>query len=119
MTPDGFRRLALSQPEAVESAHMNHPDFRVRGRIFATLGYPDDLWGMVKLSPIDQELFIQADPETFSPVTGAWGKGGATRVQLRTARKALLARAFDCALRAALAARPATRPARRTSKRSS
>jgi hypothetical protein len=119
MTPDGFRRLALSQPEAVESAHMNHPDFRVRGRIFATLGYPDDAWGMVKLSPIDQELFVQADPETFSPVKGAWGKGGATRVQLRTARKALLSRAFDCAMRATLAAQQARRPARRTSKKTS
>jgi hypothetical protein len=118
MTPDGFRRLALSQPEAVESAHMNHPDFRVHGKIFATLGYPDAAWGMVKLSPIDQELFIQADPETFSPVKGAWGTGGATRVQLRTARKALLARAFDCALRATLAGRQAKRPARRTSKKS-
>ena len=73
---------------------------------------------MVKLSPIDQELFIQADPETFSPVKGAWGKGGATRVQLRTARKALLSRAFDCAMRATLAAQ-ARRPARRTSKKSS
>jgi hypothetical protein len=119
MTPDGFRRLALSQPEAVESAHMNHPDFRVAGRIFATLGYPDDAWGMVKLSPIDQELFIQADPETFSPVKGAWGKGGATRVQLRTAKKALLTRAFECAHRATLAAQPTRRPARWTSKKSS
>jgi len=119
MTPDGFRRLALSQPEAVESAHMNHPDFRVRGRIFATLGYPDDAWGMVKLSPIGYVLFVPAAPETFSPVKGAWGKGGATRVQLRTARKALLSRAFDCAMRATLAAQQARRPARRTSKKSS
>ena len=118
MTADGFRRLALSQPEAVESAHMNHPDFRVRGKIFATLGYPDDAWGMVKLSPIDQELFIQADPETFSPVTGAWGKGGATRVQLRTARKALLSRAFDCAMRARLAARQVARGTRAKKKSS-
>ena len=107
MTPDGFRRLALDHPEAIESAHMNHPDFRLRGKIFATLGYPDDQWGMVKLAPIDQELFIQADPETFSPVKGAWGKGGATRVQLRTAKKALLSRALDCARRATLAAQAA------------
>ena len=119
MTIGDFRRMALALPEAVESAHMQHPDFRVRGKIFATLGYPDDSWGMVRLSPIDQELFIQADPETFSPVTGAWGKGGATRVQLRTARKALLSRAFDCAMRATLAAQQARRPARRTSKKSS
>ena len=118
MTPEGFRRLALRQPEAVESAHMNHPDFRVRGKIFATLGYPDDSWGMVRLSPIDQELFIQADPETFSPVKGAWGKGGATLVQLRTARKALLSRAFDCAMRATLAARQVARGTRAKKKSS-
>lgn len=117
MTPDGFRKLALSQPEAIESAHMNHPDFRVNGKIFATLGYPDDQWGMVKLAPIDQELFIQADPETFSPVKGAWGKGGATRVQLRTAKKALLSRALDCARRATLAALAAR--GRRAKKKSS
>jgi len=119
MTPAGFRRMALALDGVVEGAHHAHSDFRVGGRIFATLGYPDDAWGMVKLSPIDQELFIQADPETFSPVTGAWGKGGATRVQLRTARKALLSRAFDCAMRATLAAQQARRPARRTSKKSS
>jgi hypothetical protein len=107
MTPDGFRRLALSQPDAIESSHMSHPDFRVGGKIFATLGYPDDEWGMVKLSPIDQELFIQADPETFSPVKGAWGKGGATRVRLRTPKKALLARALGCARRATVAAQAA------------
>jgi hypothetical protein len=118
MTADGFRRLALGQPDAVESAHMNHPDFRVNGRIFATLGYPDAEWGMVKLTPIDQELFIQADPETFSPVNGAWGKGGATRVQLRTAKKALLARALECACHAAVAAKAGGRPRRTTRKKS-
>lgn len=107
MTPEAFRQLALRLPDVVESAHMNHPDFRLNGRIFATLGYPDAQWGMVKLAPIDQELFIQADPETFSPVKGAWGKGGATRVQLRTAKKTLLARALDCARRATLAAQAA------------
>jgi hypothetical protein len=116
MTPDGFRRLALDVLDAVESSHMNHPDFRVNGRIFATLGYPDAQWGMVKLLPIDQELFIQADPETFSPVTGAWGKGGATRVQLRTAGKPLLARAFECARRAAVAAKAARRPRAKSSR---
>ena len=50
MTADEFRRLALSLPEAVESSHMDHPDFRVAGKIFATLG-PDETWGMVKLTP--------------------------------------------------------------------
>ena len=50
MTADEFRRIALSLPEAVEIGHMGHPDFRVRKKIFATLGYPDDAWGMVKLT---------------------------------------------------------------------
>jgi hypothetical protein len=51
MTATDFRKLALSFPGTVESAHMHHPDFRIRGKIFATLGYPDDDWGMVKLLP--------------------------------------------------------------------
>jgi len=51
MTANDFRKLALSLPEAVESAHMHHPDFRVRGKIFATLGYPDKDSGVVKLTP--------------------------------------------------------------------
>jgi hypothetical protein len=113
MTARGFRQLALSLPGAIESAHMNHPDFRVGGKIFATLGYPDSAWGMVKLSPLDQELFIQADPETFMPVTGAWGRGGATRVQLRTAGKILLERALKCAWRNTTAPRAPSRTRRR------
>ena len=51
MTSRDFRRIALSFPETSESAHMNHPDFRVRGKVFATLGYPDKQFGMVKLTP--------------------------------------------------------------------
>ena len=50
VTADAFRRLALSLPEAVEGSHMGHADFRVCGKIFATLG-PDETWGMVKLTP--------------------------------------------------------------------
>ena len=100
MTPMDFGGWRSASRRA-ESAHMNHPDFRARGKIFATLGYPDDSWGMVTRRSI--RAVHQAD-ETFSPVKGAWGKGGATRVQLRTARKALLSRAFDCAMRATLAA---------------
>lgn len=59
MTPDQFRKLALRFPEAAESAHMAHPDFRVRGKIFATLGYPDDRHGMVKLTPDQQADFLR------------------------------------------------------------
>jgi hypothetical protein len=100
MTADDFRRLALSFPGAVESAHMNHPDFRVGKRIFATLGYPDDGWGMVKLTPEEQQNFLDAAPEVFSPVPGGWGRGGATRVCLKLAKKPLTRKALETAWQA-------------------
>jgi hypothetical protein len=87
MTAAEFRRLALSLPETEERSHMNHPDFRVGGRIFATLGYPDATRGMVKLFPDQQAEFVAADPKTFAPVPGGWGKRGCTHVLLRTANK--------------------------------
>lgn len=86
MTPDGFRRLALGMPEAVEVGHMGHPDFRVGGKIFATLGYPDEGWGVLKLTPEQQEAFADAEPEVFVPVKGGWGRRGATTVRLRAAK---------------------------------
>ncbi len=86
MTIDAFRRLALSLPEAVEVGHMGHPDFRVGGKIFATLGYPDAGWGMVKLTLDQQEAFASAEPDVFQPIKGAWGRNGATNVRLRPAR---------------------------------
>jgi hypothetical protein len=55
MTTNDFRKLALSFQEAIESACMSHPDFRVRGKIFATLGYPDDDWAVVKLTPAEDK----------------------------------------------------------------
>jgi hypothetical protein len=79
--------MALSLPEAVEASHMDHPDFRVRGKIFATLGYPDEDWGMVSLSPTDQQLLVLAEPGVFVPANGAWGRRGATTVLLRAAKK--------------------------------
>lgn len=87
MTAAEFRKLALSLPEAVESAHMGHPDFRVAGKkIFATLG-PDGSWGMVKLTPQQQASLVALDADTYGPASGAWGHGGATIVQLRTAKE--------------------------------
>ena len=80
-----FRRLALALPEAQESAHMGHPDFRVRGKIFATLSPPDADWGMVKLTPEQQKALVAREPETFAPVPGGWGLRGATRVRLANA----------------------------------
>ena len=71
MRSNEFRELALSFPEAIESAHMRHPDFRVGGKIFATLGYPNEESAMVKLSPENQKEFIGSNPGVFQPAKGA------------------------------------------------
>src|SRR5579871_6816540 len=99
MTADGFRRLALSLPGAAESAHMNHPDFRVGGKIFATLAYPDEGWGMVKLTPGQQRRLVRAEPEVFAPVRGGWGRQGCTNVHLETATAEAVRRALLTAWR--------------------
>jgi hypothetical protein len=99
MTPDGFRRLALGLPETSEVGHMGHPDFRVGGKIFATLGYPDGGWGMVKLTPDQQEAFVAAQPDVFAPVKGGWGRGGATNVKLKSAKTRNLRLALTLAWR--------------------
>ena len=84
MTAAQFRRLALGLPEAVESSHFSHPDFRVRNRVFATLGYPDPRCGMVRLTPEQQKELVRAAPESFRPAAGAWGRSGSTIVILST-----------------------------------
>jgi hypothetical protein len=99
MTAADFRKLALALPEAEERAHMSHPDFRVGGKIFATLGYPDKSCGMVKLSPEQQHYFSKAEPDVFVPAKGAWGRRGATSVHLKTARKETLSKAIQAAWR--------------------
>src|SRR5437870_4231406 len=87
MTADEFRSLALSLPEVTEAEHMGHPDFRVRGKIFATLSPPDEDWGMVKLTPEQQRLVVAAEPEVFQPVKGGWGRRGCTNVLLSEAQE--------------------------------
>lgn len=89
MTADDFRQLALSMDGAIESAHMGHPDFRANGRIFATL-HSGDQWGMVKLSPEEQQEFMRTHPAMFVPSSGAWGRQGCTNVRLDGADKATL-----------------------------
>ena len=88
MTIDGFRRLAMRMPEAAEVGHMGHPDFRVGGRIFATLGYPTGGWAVVMVAPEQQEALCAAEPDVFAPVKGKWGARGATSVCLRPAKVA-------------------------------
>lgn len=97
MTADDFREMALEIPQAVESAHVNHPDFRVRGKVFASLGVPDASWGMVKLTVEEQRSFIKKAPNVFSPCNGAWGRRGYTNVCLASARKGLLRPALEAA----------------------
>jgi hypothetical protein len=97
MTSADFRRMALALPEAVESAHMDHPDFRVRGKIFATLGYPDKGWGMVALAAAQQQRLVAREPEVFVPAAGAWGRAGATTVRLRAADQATVRKALTAA----------------------
>ena len=97
VTPEAFRRMALDFPETTEQEHMDHPDFRVGGKIFATLGYPDEHWGMVKLSPGQQHEFLQAHPKAFIPAAGAWGRKGSTGVQLKAVSKTVLRKALATA----------------------
>jgi hypothetical protein len=73
--------MALGLKGAVEGAHMGHPDFRADGRIFASL-QADGKRGMVKLTPEQQQGFVQQHPAAFEPESGAWGRQGCTRVRL-------------------------------------
>jgi len=97
VTVKTFRTLALAQPEAVEVGHMGHPDFRVKDKIFATLGYPDKGHGMVKLNLEQRDGFVDAEPLAFAPVPGGWGRTGATLVTLRLVSLAALAAAIEMA----------------------
>jgi hypothetical protein len=94
---DDFRRLALAFPGAEEKAHMGHPDFRVGGKIFATLQAPDSGSGMVSLHPEQQELAMEAEPEAFKPAAGAWGRSGSTLVTLSLVSDEWLERTLDWA----------------------
>jgi hypothetical protein len=103
MTTATFRKMALEIPGAVESAHMNHPDFRIEGKIFATLrSINDEDWGMVKLTPEQQRSFMKKAPSVFSPCNGVWGEHGATNVHLPSAKKIVLRAALDAARKNAI-----------------
>lgn len=101
MLAEDVRALALLLPDVVEGAHMGHPDFRVCGRIFATL-WTDEDRVVVKLAPEMQAVMIEAEPDVFGAIEGAWGRRGWTNVDLTmadedTLRSALLAAWTDVA----------------------
>jgi len=99
VTPAQFTRLALSFPEAEERSHGGHPDFRVGGKIFATLGSPDNDWGMVRLMPDQQDMLLAAEPDMFTPASGVWGRQGCTLVRLAAIDAATLKSALAMAWR--------------------
>ena len=92
-----FRRLALQLPGVVESSHMNHPDFRLNNRIFATLSAQEKNCGVLKLTPEQQQAFIAEHTQAFSPVQGGWGRMGMTFVHLDKADESLIAGALSTA----------------------
>ena len=89
--------MALQIPGALEASHMRHPDFRIAGKIFATLGYPNKDWAMVKLTPEQQRKFIEKAPTVFRACNGAWGRDGATNVDLAQAKLSIVRAALEAA----------------------
>lgn len=97
-----YRRLALALPDAVESSHMGSPDFRIHGKIFATLAHRAKGLGTLMLTPEQQAEFLADAGEYFTPAPGAWGRSGSTLVKL-DAPEEMLAGAINRAYRNVLA----------------
>ena len=97
MNVEDFRNEALRIPGAIESEHGGHPDFRTGGKVFASVGMPDENWGMVKLTADEQHARVQSAPKVFSPCNGAWGKRGYTNVYLASATKGVVVPALESA----------------------
>ncbi len=99
MTAADFRRIALSMPEAVESSHFGNADFRVGGKIFATLALEKEGYGVLLLTPEQQAGMVEDEPKVFSPVPGGWGRKGSTRVRLASVAPDILEAALGMAWR--------------------
>ena len=97
MKAKDFRRLALQLEGAEEGSHMGAADFRVGGRIFATLAHEAKGYGNLMLTPAQQALFVEDQPDIFLPVAGGWGRNGATHVRLEAANEELLSGALRTA----------------------
>ncbi|PYT17068.1 MAG: hypothetical protein DMG59_08510, partial [Acidobacteria bacterium] len=92
-----FRRIALSLPGAEEGSHMGSPDFRVGGRIFATLASQKQGYGNLMLTPEQQAEFVGELPKLFVPIAGGWGRMGMTHIRLAAANEDVLAGALRTA----------------------
>src|SRR5580700_11204647 len=96
-TAKDFRRIALSLEGAEEGSHMGAADFRVGGRIFATLASQKQGYGNLMLTPEQQAEFVAEQPDVFVPIAGGWGKAGATHIRLSVANRDMLAGALRTA----------------------
>jgi hypothetical protein len=90
MKPADFRRIALTLEGAEEGSHMGAPDFRVGGRIFATLASQSEGYGNLKLTPDQQADFVRELPDVFLPIKGGWGRMGMTHIRLAKASEDVL-----------------------------
>src|SRR5450755_1272666 len=97
MDAEDFRRIALSLPGAEESSHMGSPDFRVGGRIFATLASQKQGYGNLMLNLEQQAAFVDELPDVFLPIAGGWGRMGMTHIRLAAANEDVLAGALRTA----------------------
>jgi len=97
MTPDDFRRIALSFPDTEESSHCGAPDFRTGGRIFATLAMQAQGYGNLMITPEMQSDFIADRPDLFLPIPGGWGRMGMTHIRLAEADEDTLTGALSTA----------------------
>jgi hypothetical protein len=97
MTAADFRRIALSLPGTEESSHMGAADFRVGGRIFATLASEKQGYGNLMLTPEQQAAFVEELPKVFIPIKGGWGRMGMTHIKLAAAHEDVLAGALRTA----------------------
>ena len=113
MDADDFRRIALSLEGAEEGSHMGAPDFRVGGRIFATLASQGQGYGNVKLAPEQQVAFVEELPEVFVPIAGGWGRTGMTHIRLAAASEDVLAGALRTAWKLRLDLNTKTRSKKR------
>ena len=97
MTADQFRKAVLQIPGSSEAEHGGHPDFRLGGKVFASLGAPDEDWGMVRLTPEEQRSYVEKAPGVFRPCNGAWGRRGYTNVHLASAKAGVVTPAIKAA----------------------
>jgi hypothetical protein len=116
MTATDFRRIALTLPDSTEGSHFGNPDFRVGGKIFATLSLERDGYGVLLLTPDQQTGMVQDEPAVFSPVPGGWGRNGSTRVFLSKVAPDVLEGALRTAWQNRVAKNTRAKKPRKTSK---